>query len=157
MDVTERLAEIKEYLESNITGAALKSAYASLVAEGEGCWSFCYAGDEKLCYFVCMGWHDMGDDPTGGPWEVFLKIGRQSRKSIMQCDFDLDFDMPWYEGGELYDTLTPVAPLPVNGDPNGKPMGYENWGELADFAKESAMYAFKTFGNPEEEPEDWPC
>ncbi len=145
LDRAVRLSEIQEYLGSHITGYGLKGAYEALVAEGEGCWSFCYAGDKNLCYFVCMGWHDVGDDPTGGPWEVFLKIGRQSRKAAMQCDFDLDFEMPWYGNGELYDTLTPVA---------GKSTGHEYWDELANFAKKSALHVFETFGEPDEESED---
>lgn len=63
----------------------------------------------------------------------------------MQCDFDLDFEMPWYGNGELYDTLTPVA---------GKSTGHEYWDELANFAKKSALHVFETFGEPDEESED---
>lgn len=49
---------------------------------------------------VCVGWTQDGENQ----WKVAWKIGWQKFNNIMQCDFDIDFEMPFSPDGEVYDT-----------------------------------------------------
>lgn len=89
-----------------ITGDAVREAYADLFAEGIGCWAVCFATDSKHNYAVCIGWND-----TGCGWKIAWKIGRQTINNVMQCDFDVDFEMPYDpETGDVDDTLGVIEP-----------------------------------------------
>lgn len=38
-------------------------------------------------------------------WKIFGKVAFQSKKNIMQCDYDIDWDMPYNPGtGDVFDT-----------------------------------------------------
>jgi len=94
-----------------VTGKWVRESVDWLDAKGCGCCSICYATTAKYRYCVCIGWHDYGDR-----WNIAWKIGRQTRNNAMQCDLDVDFEMPWpcNRQGDVYDTLReilgPVGP-----------------------------------------------
>lgn len=53
-----------------------------------------------LALALVVGWLD--DDGKGGCVPA-AKIAVQPRNSIMQCDYDVDWDMPYRDDGEVYD------------------------------------------------------
>lgn len=86
-----------------LNGKVVKSWWDWLVETQYGCCSLEYESDDRHRYCVCMGWHDYDRE---GCWKIAWKIGRQSRRNIMQCDFDVDFEMPYVEAtGDVDDTL----------------------------------------------------
>lgn len=160
-----------------VTGKELKKHYEWLVREKEGCCFVYFARTEKYRYFVCMGWHHYDDemvkDEHGNPvtgrygvkykpiWKIAWKIGRQTHNNAMQCDFDIDFEMPWntkaycdkmnagltakerrrgvrYVEGEVYDT-TEIVCLK---DGKTTPEGYRDWNALAAHIRKTAREVF---------------
>lgn len=109
-----RACDLKE-----VTGKALKEWYKWLIREQAGCCSVNFASTDKYRYCVCMGWQSgygpasdekwYGKDGRPRPafcppvtpgeaddgWRICLKIGRQTHNNIMQCDYDIDFEMPY--------------------------------------------------------------
>lgn len=74
-----------------------------------GCCRLEYFWQAGQVYSVCMGWHDCGDEG----YKIAWKIGRQSVRNCMQCDFDLDFEMPYdEETGDVDDTLDTLETVP---------------------------------------------
>lgn len=136
-----------------VTGAALRSGYLDLVKETCGCCSWYYDGDRDDNYYVCMGWHDTGDLPRG-QWEIAVKIGRQPRRAMMTSDFDVDFEMPYDENGEIDDTFQSVAAEAVADDPCGRPAGYASWDELAEWLRKEALRVFNIYRKEDEDNED---
>ena len=102
-----------------VTGKGLKRWWEWLVREQAGCCSIPFASTDKYRYFVCMGWQSgygpasnekwYGKDGRPRPafcppvapgrekdgWRICWKISRQTHNSIMQCDYDIDFEMPY--------------------------------------------------------------
>lgn len=109
-----RTCDLKE-----VTGKELKKWWEGLAREQAGCCSVHFASTDKYRYCVCMGWQSgygpaseekwYGKDgrprlafcPPVDPKEedegqrICLKIGRQTHNNIMQCDYDVDFEMPY--------------------------------------------------------------
>ena len=104
---------------NEVTGKELKMWYEDLVREQAGCCSVHFASTEKYRYCVCMGWqsgygpaseeklrgkdgklrqafcppvYSEGEDEG---WRICWKIGRQTHNNIMQCDYVIDFEMPY--------------------------------------------------------------
>lgn len=93
-----------------VTGRAIKGWYDWLKKEDAGCCSLCYASDDKYNYCVVMGWAYIGE----GHYEIAWEIGRQTLNSAMQCDFDVDFELPSSEDGDVDDTRSVLDPVPSN-------------------------------------------
>ena len=105
----------------DVTGRFARESVEWLREESNGCCSICFATDDRYNYAVCIGWHYTGSD-----WVVAWKVGRQTTNNIMQCDLDIDFEMPYSaESGDVDDTLETIEVV------NGKPVGYCSWGDLA--------------------------
>ena len=112
----------------DVTGKFARSSVKWLHARQMGCCSICFATDDRYNYSVCIGWHDGGHG-----WEVAWKTGRQTTNNIMQCDFDVDFEMPYSdESGDVDDTLETIEVV------KGKPVGYRSWAELASRMRDEA-------------------
>ena len=112
----------------DVTGKFARSSVKWLHARQMGCCSICFATDDRYNYSVCIGWHDGGHG-----CEVAWKIGRQTTNNIMQCDFDVDFEMPYSsESGDVDDTLETIEVV------GGKPVGYRSWAELASRMRDEA-------------------
>lgn len=146
---------------SEVTGRWLKESYRWLVANDCGCCHVAFAESGTRRVSVCVGW--TADGPK--TWKVAWKIGWQPFNSAMQCDFDLDFDMPWnteayckkmnarlaargelsrynrYEVGDVCDTNESIELKPGR----TTPCGYRDWNALAarirKTAREVAAYA----------------
>lgn len=112
-----------------INGATLKEWVEWLKAESCGC---CHVkvGDTLTKEIdIVVGWHNTGDE-----WQPAWKIGMQSFNNGMQCDMDIDFDMPYDETtGEVYDTLQAIE-----GD-----MDKIDWDGLAQEINETAAKVYK--------------
>ena len=112
----------------DVTGKFARSSVEWLHARQMGCCSICFATDDRYNYSVCIGWHDGSHG-----WEVAWKIGRQTTNNIMQCDLDVDFEMPYSdESGDVDDTLETIEVV------KGKPVGYRSWAELASHMRDEA-------------------
>lgn len=117
------------------TGKELKKWWEELVREQAGCCSIHFASTEKYRYCVCMGWQS-GYGPTSEEqwqdkneklhsafcppvdpkeenegWRICWKIGRQTHNNIMQCDYDIDFEMPY-----VTEAMAKADPELVEGD-----------------------------------------
>ena len=159
-----------------VTGKWLKDAYNWLRKHEDegGCFhiGFGNSGSHEVC--VCVGWTKVDvDDGPGEPvkvgnstmythksheeWHPAWKIGWQTFNNAMQCDFDIDFSMPWntkeycdrmnakltkaekkrgvrYCEGDVYDTEEIIELKP-----SGRaPKGYRNWDALAAFIRKTA-------------------
>ena len=127
----------------DVTGKFARSSVKWLHARQMGCCSICFATDDRYNYSVCIGWHDGGHG-----WEVAWKIGRQTTNNIMQCDFDVDFEMPYSdESGDVDDTLETIEVV------GGKPVGYRSWAELASRMRDEARRVWHDW--KEESDDGW--
>ena len=112
------MAKITKYTRRKIaecTGSWLKGCVDQLVETQGGCCHLTFDVDAKDDYCICVGWHDYTGDPKDGDsrYKLAWKIGRQSIKNAMQCDFDIDFEMPYNpETGDVDDTINILDPLP---------------------------------------------
>ena len=81
-----------------ITGKVLKSWYEDLIATEKdgGCYSINFGDTDRWNYCICMGWTDgyEPNDEFDHTWRVAVGVKRQSHKSALQCDYDVDFDFP---------------------------------------------------------------
>ena len=118
-----------------IDGKTLKKWVEWLRQEDCGC---CHKklGDTKLHEVdICVGWHEFEEDVCGmckPVWKPAWKIGWQSFDNAMQCDLDIDFDMPWNEDG-VNDTLTEI----------GEPKTMKDWNKIARDINMTAREVFK--------------
>ena len=112
----------------DVTEKFAKESVEWLREQSNGCCSICFATDDRYNYAVCIGWHDIGDE-----WVLAWKIGRQTLNNVMQCDLDVDFEMPYSdESGDVDDTLETIEVV------KGKPVGYRSWAELASRMRDEA-------------------
>ena len=121
-----------------LTPDFVRGWFESLMEAQEGCCHLEYAADEKYAYSVCMGW-TQGFADKQGQFDVAWKIGRQTHNNIMQCDLDIDFEMPWDEKtGDVDNTLTRVC-------------GSSNWEHEAFEMREEARRIWERYRIPGEE------
>lgn len=143
-----------------LTGKELKKWYKWLRVQDMGCCSIWFASTDKYRYCVCMGWHDYGEGPdkehgfTDG-FKVAWKIGRQTHNNIMQCDLDVDFEMPCNsETGNVDDTLEEVECFTRpnrHGDfPYSSPRGYRDWNALAAHIRKTARRVYRDWRDNDE-------
>lgn len=179
-----RTCDLKE-----VTGKALKKWWEQLVREQKGCCSVRFASTMKYRYCVCMGWQSgyrpvsderwYGKDSRPRPafcppvdpkeqdegWRICWKIGRQTHNSIMQCDYDIDFEMPYVTAA-----MSKADPVLVKGDVDdtnedivlkwgkvvakgrngrvesmrlGAPVGYRSWEDLAKDVRRTARRVWR--------------
>ena len=165
-----RIGNLKE-----LTGKLVKDWFTWLNQEQEGCCSLCYDTTDKYRYCVCMGWRKVDIDDGPGEWKkcgnfkyqeqksheewrVYWKIGRQTHNNIMQCDFDIDFEMPF-----VTEDMAKKDPELCEGDVDNTeeevecrrterkglmgywhaPVGYKSWNELAAYMRKTARRVFR--------------
>jgi hypothetical protein len=72
--------------------------------------------DNNNQWAIVLGWQDgyeeePEDDCTDGTWRLCAKLAYQPTNSIMQCDYDIDWLMPYdEETGEVDDNEIPIYP-----------------------------------------------
>ena len=174
---------------NNVTGKTVKGWVEWLVREQSGCCSVHFASTEKYRYCVCVGWHKVDvDDGPGEPvkvgkstlythksheeWRIYWKIGRQTHNNITQCDFDVDFEMPYVTEamakadpglceGDVDDTLEEieVPGLDLLGknakgvkllDAGRHPVGYCSWNKLATQMRKVARRVWRNWKDCDE-------
>ena len=122
-----------------IDGKTLKGWYEWLKEQDCGCCHMKIGDTELHEVDVCMGWHQYEEAASGGKnkpvWKIAWKIGWQSPHNAMQCDFDVDFDMPGpcNKYGDAYDTLSEVV----------EPGTMKDWNSIAAEINKTAKDAFK--------------
>lgn len=167
---------MRQYYLKDLTGKVVRDWYDWLKKSEEGCASFYFADTAKYRYCVCMGWHHYDDEivldkngaivydskihiPKFKPvYKIAWKIGRQTHNNIMQCDFDIDFEMPYVTEamakadpelceGDVDDTVETVelrcSKHGQNGYRYGAPEGYRSWEALATKMRKTARRVFK--------------
>lgn len=83
---------------------------------GYGTYYWIIGEDEENDWAIVLGWvdgfePDPNDDCTDGTWRICAKMAFQSKKSIMQCDYDVDWLMPYDEETmEVYDNEVSIYP-----------------------------------------------
>lgn len=172
----------------NVTGRELKKWWEWLAREQAGCCSVNFASTEKYRYCVCMGWQSgygpasdekwYGKDGRPRPafcppvtpgevnagWRICWKIGRQTHNNIMQCDYDIDFEMPYVTEamakadpelveGTVDDTDSDVVLKwgKVTRGRNGRiksmklgaPVGYRSWEDFAKYVRKIARRVWR--------------
>lgn len=124
------------------TGAWLKERVDWLVKEQCGCCHIEFGTDRRngLDYSICVGWHDCG--AKGDRWRIAWKIGRQSVGNAMQCDLDVDFEMPYDpETGDVDDTLHVLYPPPKT---------KRDWEYEATLARKAARRVWREWAEEDE-------
>ena len=128
-----------------IDGKTLKGWYEWLKEQDCGCCHMKIGDTELHEVDVCMGWHQYEEEETRDEvsgsrrfkpvWKIAWKIGWQGFHNAMQCDLDVDFDMPGpcNEYGDAYDTLSEV----------GEPETMKDWNKLAGEINKTARDAFE--------------
>ena len=142
------MAKITKYTRRSIakcTGKWLKGCVDELLKTQSGCCHLTFDVDTKDDYCICVGWHDYTGDPKDGDnrYKLAWKIGRQSIKNVMQCDFDIDFEMPYNpETGDVDDTINVLDPLPKT---------KRGWEREATFARKEARRIWREWAEEEED------
>lgn len=175
----------------DLTGKMVKEWYKRLIETQMGCCSLHFASSDKYRYCVCMGWqsgygpaedervHDgygtynawvppVTPGEKDGGWRICWKIGRQTHNNVMQCDYDIDFEMPFVteamakadpslEEGIVDDTeeeLNLWWGNVITGKNNsfivkslGVPVGYKNWNDLAAKMRKAARRVWREWKN----------
>ena len=122
-----------------IDGKTLKGWYEWLKEQDCGCCHMKIGDTELHEVDICMGWHQYEENASNGKnkpvWKIAWKIGWQGFNNAMQCDLDIDFDMPWpcNEYGDVYDTLSEV----------GESKTMKDWNKLAGEINKTAKDVFK--------------
>lgn len=127
------------------TGAWLKGCVDWLVKTKGGCCHLKFDTDAENDYCVCVGWHDYTGDPRDGDgrYKLAWKIGRQSVRNAMQCDLDVDFEMPYNpETGDVDDTLHVLDPLSKT---------KQDWEREATLARKEARRIWREWAEDEDE------
>lgn len=72
--------------------------------------------DNDNDWAIVLGWADgfdkvENDDCTDGTWRLCVKLAYQPWNSMLQCDYDIDWTMPYdEESGEVDDTEISIYP-----------------------------------------------
>lgn len=72
--------------------------------------------DNNNDWAIVLGWQDgyeedKNDDCTNDTWRICIKLAYQPSNSMLQCDYDIDWLMPYdKKTGEVYDTEYPIYP-----------------------------------------------
>lgn len=92
-----------------------EDAVNHMVTLKEGCYFWWLDTDnEGNNWALVIGWQDgyeedESDDLSDGTWHLAAKIAYQPYNSIMQCDYDIDWIMPYdKKTNEVWDTDTTV-------------------------------------------------
>ena len=147
------MAKITNYTRRKLaecTGEWLKGCVDWLVKTKGGCCHLKFDTDAENDYCVCVGWHDCGAKGEKGPdddgYRVAWKIGRQSVRNVMQCDLDVDFEMPYSEeSGDVDDTLHVLDPIPKT---------KRDWEREATLARKEARRIWRDWAEDEDEDEE---
>lgn len=85
----------------------LREAIATMEAASDhmGCAWVPLAEDGGMRHAIVVGWVDVD-----GTDELHAKVARQPTNSVMQCDYDVDWEMPYDPAtGEVWDTDVAVS------------------------------------------------
>lgn len=72
--------------------------------------------DDDNSWAIVLGWSDgfdeePDDNNADGTWRLCAKVAYQPWNSIMQCDYDVDWEMPYDKiTGEVDDNEVPIYP-----------------------------------------------
>lgn len=113
-----------------------------------GCCHFWIENTATKNMSICVGWHNNGEG-----WEIAWKIGMESFNNCMQCDLDIDFEMPYdAESGEVYDTLETIVDFANSDDDILERLDYE---AIANSMNEAAPKAVQYQIEQERKSGEW--
>lgn len=82
----------------------IRSGIQWLTEEGTGCCWYPLMYTKYVVWAIVVGWSQVCDDD-----EICAKVACQPLNSLMQCDFDLDWNQLVLEDGCVKNTITPVS------------------------------------------------
>lgn len=106
--------------EGKITTCSVFESIKWLIAEKSGCATYYLdkyrknENGENVNIALVIGWQNGFDESeqdscSDGTWRICAKIGYQPSNSIMQCDYDMDWNMPWdKKTGDCIDSEFPI-------------------------------------------------
>ena len=87
------------------------NAVKEMTQHKEGCYHWWLETDNNgNNWAIVLGWQDGyeeddTDELSDGTWHLAAKVAYQPHNSIMQCDYDVDWTMPYdEETGDVWDT-----------------------------------------------------
>ena len=87
------------------------NAVKEMAQRKEGCYHWWLETDNNgNNWAIVLGWQDGyeeddSDELSDGTWHLAAKVAYQPHNSIMQCDYDFDWIMPYdEETGDVWDT-----------------------------------------------------
>ena len=93
------------------------NAVKEMAQHKEGCCHWWLETDNNgNNWAIVLGWQDGyeeddTDELSDGTWHLAAKVAYQPHNSIMQCDYDVDWDMPYDEETmEVYDNEVSIYP-----------------------------------------------
>lgn len=165
-----------------LDGKMARDWYKWLRDTDMGCCSVWFASTDKYRYCVCMGWRkvDVYDGPgewrqignmryqeqkSHEEWRIYWKIGRQTHNNIMQCDLDIDFEMPYVTKamakadpmlceGDVDDTSEEVKCKKIVHPKSWRwstPAGYRDWNALAAYMRKTARRVYRQWRYKDDE------
>ena len=110
-------------MESGVDKASIKSKVMKVAkdafAAGEekdyvGTWYVDLGQFGKNRWAIAIAWMDWDNNDD---WGLYAKVAYQPRNSIMQCDYDIDWEMPYdEETGEVFDTEIELSQSSLSSD-----------------------------------------
>lgn len=104
-------------MDRNILAKEFMKAVAEMrQTHGYGTYYWIIGEDEENDWAIVLGWgngfeENTNDDCTDGTWRICAKLAFQSKRNIMQCDYDIDWDMPYdEESGEVDNNEISIYP-----------------------------------------------
>ena len=82
----------------------IRSGIEWLIEEGTGCCWYPLMYTKHVVWAIVVGWSRFCDED-----EICAKIACQPLNSLLQCDFDVDWNQLVFEDGEVKNTIEPVS------------------------------------------------
>ena len=95
--------------EQYITGEEIKRVVEYLAKCKEGCFHNTITNKDGYDIAIVIGWTAFDDTDDKDKYfddnhRLAIKVAYQSDKSFMQCDYDVDWLLPYYSNGEVFDS-----------------------------------------------------
>lgn len=129
-----------------VTADELKKAadYLASTKEQGGCCHWKVATKDKMNICIVLGWTQFSDEDDDckdkyyyDEFRLAVKVGYQPSNSMMQCDYEIDFNLPYNpDTGDVYDDCEYCIYKTTNFEALAKDINYmaryvvEHWKEL---------------------------
>ena len=123
------------------------NAVKEMAQHKEGCYHWWLETDNNgNNWAIVLGWQDGyeeddTDELSDGTWHLAAKVAYQPHNSIMQCDYDFDWTMPYdEETGDVWDTDITVYLNDNHKETNKSVYGNEEYFTMLENGDSSIRY-----------------